>query len=280
MDPMKQKKINRYKGGISTIIVFVLFSFVNVFLIAFMDKYYLFSSYLSALIILILTELSQSYVWIAMVITLILLVPYIICAVFAKKHYGFMIAAAVFLSLDTLLLGGDMILSLDYGVDGGLIINLLFHIAAVVELIMAIVSKDAVKFMKEAKISAINAPDSVKTEVLPDGETVSVLQDTVTDDGDTDDSIQTRRLTITRKKTFYASMVKFDVIIDGVLVGTLKNGQSLTVMASSRAHALYVQLQNGNSDVLQIPAQAMDKTYELKPIAKPNEAYIQITELS
>ncbi len=283
MDPTKQKKISRYKSGIYAIILFAALSLINVFMLTFAGSYFLFSSYVSVLVIAILTEISQDFIWIALVITIILLIPYVICAIFAKKHFGFMITALILVGIDTLLLVGDMILSAAAGVfDTSFIMNLVFHVLAVIELILAVMSKDAVKFMKEGP-SVNSVPDSVKTEVLPSGETVSVLEDTVVgSDNEVIDETSTekRRITVNRKKCFYASMVKFDVVIDGVVVGTLKNGQSLSVMVSTGAHALYVQFSNGNSDVLQIPAQAVDKTYELKPVARAMDAFIEITEIT
>lgn len=282
MDYKRKNKISNYKNGINSIIILAVLSFINSFAIPFFDVCFLYSLFLSELITSFLAGTETIFFWASLFITSVLLIPYIICARFAKKHYGFMIAALVMVSIDTLILVGFIILSISVvGFNFTYIMNFIAHVIVIVELVLAVASKDAVKYMKEGDIIETTT-DSVTIKVLPNGETISVLEDTVSSDNGLSGETVTekRRITVSRKKCFYASLVKFDVVIDGVVVGTLKNGQSLTVMVSAGAHALYVQFANGNSNVLEIPAQTVDKTYELKTVPKAMGAFVEITEIA
>lgn len=281
LDPTKQKKVKYYKSGIYTMIAFMVFSLINVFSYTFSGNYYIFSSYLSLVIIDALVTVSSSLIWLALIITIVLLLPYLFCAIFARKHYGFMIAGLVLISFDTALLLFNVIsLAVTKGDAvylGFFAFDIIFHALAVVDLAIAVGSKDAVKHMKE---NYRNASEStpLTTQVLPNGETVPVLQDNDCADCNGASTDENRQIVITRKKSFYGCVATFDVIIDGVVVGKIKNGASLTVMVSSDAHALSVCFQNGSSELLQITSGASDRHYVITPVMKMSGAFIKIDE--
>lgn len=277
LDPIKQKKIKKYRNGIVAIILFAAFSVANVFAYAFLDQVYLFSSYLTLILIDVLLSASQSLLWVALISTLVLLAPHVICAIFARKHYGFMIAALVLVSLDTTLVAIDLVMSY----SPLMLINLICHIAIIVDIIVAICNKNAVAYMKEARYLNANASKPLSTTVTPDGQTIPVLLD-----GDTDslggsacsEIEQKRQVVVSRKNSFMAAFANFEVIIDGVVVGTLKNGGTLTVLISVDAHALYVRFSNGQSELLQITSGTDDKHYVVTPVMKFSSTYIKIDE--
>lgn len=277
LDPIKQKKIKKYRNGIVAIILFAAFSVANVFAYAFLDQVYLFSSYFTLILIDVLLSASQSLLWVALISTLVLLAPHVICAIFARKHYGFMIAALVLISLDTTLVAIDLVMSY----SSLMLINLICHIAIIVDIIVAVCNKNAVAYMKEARYLNANASKPLSTTVTPDGQTIPVLLD-----GDADslggsacsEIEQKRQVVVSRKASFMAAFANFEVIIDGVVVGTLKNGGTLTVLISTDAHALYVRFSSGQSELLQITSGTDDKHYVVTPVMKFSSTYIKIDE--
>lgn len=301
MDPVtKQQKIRKYKDGTFALWLFAGLSIVNVFLITYFDTYFLFSSHILTLITSVLKDLTEVYV--SLIVALIFMVPCIICAIFAPKRYGFMIAGLVFISLDTLFLVSDVVMTLSYETLANYAFDIVCHVAAIVIVAMALKNKDAIKLMKLGFNENSNVPDSLTSEVLPSGETVMVLDDTdavttetsettemqkedlfsdytAASENEETDKDKKRLITIIRPKNFYACLIKFEVVIDGVVVGVLKNGGLLKVMLSNEAHALYVQVSKGNSEMLQITSGDQDKNYSIKPVAKAMGMNIEISEI-
>lgn len=290
MDPvLRQRKIRNYKNGIFTLWLFAALSIINVFTITYTGNYFLLSSYLLSLVVFVLKDLTEVYV--SLIVAVIFMAPCIVCAIFSRKRYGFLIAGLVIVSLDTLLLVSDVIATFTYDTLKYYIFDVVLHIAAIAELSIAIKDREAVKLMKVGFNENDRIPDSVTHKVLPSGEIVLVLDDT---DIETDDRVsdainngnsefgekdKKRLITITRPKTFFVLFVKFEVVIDGVVVGTLKNGGLLKIMLSTEAHALYVQFAKGNSDMLQITSGEQDKNYSIKPVQRAMDMYIEIYEI-
>lgn len=280
MDSIEQKKIKNYKNGIGAIIIFAVLSVVNVFSYAFTGTYFLFSSYISLIVTSVLVDISGGVV--AIIVSLILVAPYVVCAILARKRPWVMIAALVLVSIDTVVLLLDVLSTMNAEIIAGSIIDMICHAIVIVELVIAVVNKGAVKLMEEAKLNAMSFPDQITTEVLSDGQTVTVLNDAcVSSESDNDSALANikRSVTVTRKKAFAAAFAKFGVVLDGVEVAKLKNGESTTIMVSGCSHAFCVQFANGNSDYLQIPAGTEDKAYLLTPVMKMSSFYIQIDEV-
>lgn len=280
MDSIEQKKIKNYKNGITAIIIFAALSVINVFSYAFTGTYFLFSSYVSLLVNAVLVELD--FVGVAIVVSLIIVAPYVVFAILARKRPWAMIASLALVAIDTLFLLLDVLLTMDIKVIVSNIVDIICHGIIIVELVIAVVNKGAVKLMEEAKLNAMSFPDQITTEVLSNGQTVTVLNDAcVSSESDNDSALANikRSVTVTRKKAFAAAFAKFGVVLDGVEVAKLKNGESATIMVSGCSHAFCVQFANGNSDYLQIPAGTDDKSYLLTPVMKATSFYIQIDEV-
>lgn len=269
MDPTAQKKIKNYKNGITSIIIFAALSVVNVFSYAISGSYFLFSSYISLIVTSVLVELSGTYV--AIIASLVLVAPYVVFAILSRKRPWAMIAALALAVIDTLFLVLDAFLTMDPAVILSSIIDIVCHAIIIVELAIAVANREAVKLIEEEKLKGEEFPDQVKTEVLPNGQVVTVLDDTdVFSDAQNDSALANvkRKITITRKKAYVNAMLKFGVVMDGVEVVQLKNGETADIMVSGSAHAFCIQLQDYNSNYLQIPAGTEDRSYVVTHIAK------------
>lgn len=311
MDEKKLKNIRYYKSAIWTIILVAVVSVINAFLMAYADTYFVFSSYFVNAVTVTIVGMGSQYVFIAVVAAIILVVPYIIFAVFAPRNYGFMIAAVVVFGLDTLFVGIDLILG-----TTDLMVDFIVHVVVLVELILGVVNKDAVKVMKELKATKkygngqpAGAPVSVtqdggnqQTAAMPSAEstvdnTAEQTEIVADDEGDKATEVTdsfftgnagydnggslidstTRTVTIKRKKLFAASLVKAEVYIDGYEIAVLKNGAEASTQVSGGKHTMIVQVKNARMAV-EIPQGLSDKTYVLKIGASVNGATVKVSE--
>ncbi len=94
-------------------------------------------------------ENAASFMIVAAVIAAVLTIPYLLCWIFSKKHYGWMIAALVFFSLDTLCL--FLLFDFIY-----MIPDILIHAWVLVYLVMGV--KNGVTVSRNSKIAAENDP--------------------------------------------------------------------------------------------------------------------------
>lgn len=267
MDSISQKKIKNYKNGITSIILFAALSVVNVFLYAISESYFLFSSYISLIVTSALVEFGA----VAIIASLVLVAPYVVFAILSRKRPWAMIAALALVVIDTLFLVIISLLTWDPEVILSSIVDIVCHAVIIVELAIAVANKEAVKLMEAAKLKGEEFPDQVKTEVLPNGQVVTVLEDTdVFSDVQNDSALANvkRKITVTRKKAYVNGGLKFGVVMDGVEVVQLKNGETANIMVSGSAHAFCIQLQDYNSNYLQIPAGTEDRAYVVTNIAK------------
>lgn len=95
-----------YANARNNLLLVVIFTAVNVILrLISADTYFLFSASIpmACLDIAVLTEISALMVP-ATVASLLITALYLVCWIFSKKHHGWMIAALVLFSLDTLLM--------------------------------------------------------------------------------------------------------------------------------------------------------------------------------
>lgn len=277
MDTKKLRTIKNYDYGRYSLLLFAVFSFINVFTIAFSGSYFVFSSYLNSIVIKVITDISTDYLLLAVFVSVVLIVPYVVCAIFARKHCAFMIAGLVFVVADTALL---VAFSISSGSFADNLFDIVCHAIVIAELCFSVANLKAPQYVKEQKANKSQAPDSVTEEILPSGETVAVLKDNQTSPENEGffDNLQ-RQITIQRKKSFYGCAAKLDVVIDGVTVATLKNGQAQTVVISGSAHSMYAHFAHGNSEVLQIPEGTYDKVYEFSLAMKMTAAEVKITEI-
>ena len=92
----------------------VILSAVNLFSIVFSDSYFLFSAYLPQILIYSGYDLysqsgMQEYLIVAMVFAAIVIIPYLLAFIFSKKRVGWLVAALVMFSLDSILFLWDFI---------------------------------------------------------------------------------------------------------------------------------------------------------------------------
>lgn len=273
------QKSNQYRSARGSLLTIVLLSVINVFSMIFSGSYFLFSAYLPQLFIYMGLDLAAEsgdslFLVIAGVFAVIVVVPYLLCWIFSKKHVGWMIGALCMFSLDSVLFLVDFVAFLQAG-DFTMIIDLLIRVWAIVSLILG------VKHGLAAKKEAENAP--LEAEAAP----------AFAENGDAaPDAAYSgfqRPITLIRQKAFAASLVPMACYVNGKEVCVLKNGESQTVYAPEEAFELKVMLvaaNNGAFGVQPAPTQGSvtvdagtaPLTYTLRMKSGLTTATIEITQ--
>ena len=106
-----------YDRSRANLLAVVIFTVINLFSLSFADRYFLFSATLPAIFPSVTSMMAADEEYLAslgitaapliiigLIIGLILTVPYLLCWIFSKKRVGWMVAALVFFSIDSLLL--------------------------------------------------------------------------------------------------------------------------------------------------------------------------------
>ena len=238
----------KYKNARVSLLLILIFTTLNLFspLLGF---YMLFSAYVPQLIAQIgalfyLEEGVVLFYVVGVVLALILLSPYLLCYIFSKKKVGWMVGALVLFSVDTLLFLINFVACLAAG-DFSLIIDLVFHIYALVSLILA------VKYGKDTE-----------TEVLPDYAALASQSENDVIYGDA-----TRSLTLARKKSFVGCAMKMTVFVNGVAVCVLKNGETASITVPCVSFALGAAFQGAlvaNETVIEAGDAALSYTLSIK----------------
>jgi hypothetical protein len=116
----------KYASSRANLWLVVITSLLNLFFIAFNNSYFPFSPSMPPLFVeLTLLEAGEagvemSALVVPFILGIVLTLPYLLCAIFAKKHVGWMIAALVFFSIDCIYLVAMYELT-------SIIIDILFH---------------------------------------------------------------------------------------------------------------------------------------------------------
>ena len=168
----------KYTTARMNLLLVIAMSVINIILIAAQtDTYFLFSATLPVLITQIgvigyvETEVVAVLIVFA-VIAVVLTLPYLLCWIFSKKHYGWMIAALVYFSIDTLLMV-FMLLG-----DLSAILDILFHIWILYYLIIGVKYGHQLKTLPESVPGEpifVNGEESTVTENAAD---TPALEDT------------------------------------------------------------------------------------------------------
>lgn len=157
----------KYKNNISNILLIVLFSVINiVLLVTNSDSYFLFSAYIPYFLadygmyfcgmypeeyyadVPNMEFVGNSLFIVTISIAAIILISYLVCWFLAKKKkIGFLIAALVFFVIDTIVM---LVLC---GINGEMIIDIVFHIWVIVSLAMGIVNYNKLKKLPEDVIT-------------------------------------------------------------------------------------------------------------------------------
>lgn len=149
----------KYKGAIGNLLIVLAFTAINVIMCAAgSNTYFLFSASVPYFVAsvgqaLYLKTGVSSYIWIFAVVAVSLLIPYLICWIFAKKHYGFMIAAFVYFIIDSLLFVW-MVLSADSIASS--VFDLVFHVYVIVCLVNGVKYGATLKKLTNGEMLAVD----------------------------------------------------------------------------------------------------------------------------
>ncbi len=243
----------KYRNARISLLMIVILSALNLVSIILTETYFLFSAYLTQIIAIsgfyVYAETGWAIVYvITFIIGLVSVVPYLICWIFSKKKVGWMIAALVLFSLDSVLFFFDFLVSLLSGDLYG-IIDLLIRSWALVSLAMAV----------NYGLKAAKEPKNVYEE-----ETAENLYEDFYASKE-DNTVETQRtLTIRRKKSYVGCAIKFVCFINGKEVCTLKNGETQSLTVSGKAFDIGVMFNNGLATATEkIPEGTEDLDYTI-----------------
>ena len=99
----------KYNRSRAMLLLIVIFTGINLFTATFTDTYFMFSATVPMIFPVIGSALAANmenniYLYIMLGVGILLVVPYLLAGIFSKKRVGWMIAALVFFSLDSVLL--------------------------------------------------------------------------------------------------------------------------------------------------------------------------------
>ena len=221
----------KYNNSRQSILLLFIFSVINIFSISTLGTYFLFSAYLPQVLIS-LAYLDPSLTPVMVILSILYILPYLLCYIFSKKKAGWMIAALVLFSVDSLFFLIDLPAYLAAG-DLSFIIDLIFRIYVLASLIIGVVNR------KQAMLAANGVQENAANENVNQGSET---------EGNVDFYDTTRQLTIHRKKQFVGCAVAILVYANGKELGKLKNGQTETFTVPARTFHLRVAFSNGLSD--------------------------------
>ena len=256
----------KYKNARASLLMIVLLSTLNLLTVTIGDTYFLFSAHIPTVLAATGAALAQEagnnlLLIIMVVLAAILIVPYLVCWIFSKKHVGWMIGALVLFGVDSLFFLLDFVSLLADG-EFTMFIDLVFRIWAIGSLIAGV--NYGLKAKKE-KGAAEN------------GENVDAMfpqQEEIADDFP-------RQITVTRKKAFSGCAVAIVVFADGKEICQLKNGESKTISVPSRTFKLGGMFASGlASGDLTVPAESSCTSYQFAVKSGFTTAHIEITPMS
>lgn len=253
--PQLSPTLGKYNNMRSSLMMIVILSLINVFAIMFTDTYFIFSSYITQTIAAVGYVMAEEsgeniYLIISAVLGVLSVVPYLICWIFSKKHFGWMIGALIFFAIDSLLFFIDFIAFMANG-DMSMLIDLLFRIYAIGTLAMGI------KYGLDLKNEAYQAEFASPAEcVAPEASTEAPASSGIT-----------RQITVTRKKSFVGCAVPIICYVNGNEVCRLKNGASATFSAPYESFELGASLSNGlsaNAEIIPYGEAPLSFRFEIK----------------
>lgn len=214
----------KYKQAKGSLLAIILFSLVNLFALTFTDSYFLFSAYFTQLFGYMAwaaaEEAAMGLAFVFIFIGALTLVPYLLCFIFAKKRYGWLIAALVMFSLDTLLLLIDSIGAFAAG-DMSYLLDIIFHAYALFALGSAIAAGKQAKKINE-EVAATEAVTEESAEL----------------------TLERRKVVLEREKKFTGCAVPFICYVDGKEVAAVKNGETVEINVDGNTHELTVMVVN------------------------------------
>ena len=247
---------NRYDQGRYALLTVVILSLINLFSIVAIDRYYLFSSYITKSLgvkgaILYMDTGDVIFPILYGFIGFITVIPYFLCFLFSKKHVGWMIGALVLFSIDSACFLSEFILYVSVG-ELSTILDALVRVWVLVSLALGV--KYGLRVNKDEKEMEVAEVPATELDYNP----------AATEDFD-EKSTVTRMLTVTRAKSFVGCALKMQIFVNGKEVESLKNGETKSVQIDGREAELFILAQGAStSNVVQIPAGYDNKSYTFK----------------
>ena len=247
------KNAANYKGARISLLIVIIFSVLNIFSIALAETYFIFSTYISQLLIVIGYTSNEFVVYAA--IAVVTLIPYLLCYIFCKKHPGWLVAGLVLFAVDSVLFLIDLPAYLEAG-DYSMFIDLAIRVYVIITLALGVKAG----FSKEKDLTTA-VQEAYANQTSAEGEVEA-----------------TREITVTRKKTFVAMAAQMIVCVNGTEVCRLKSGQSQTLTVPAKAFVLgAVFTMAGGSGEIIVPEVATSNTYKLSPKMGFTVVNIEIT---
>ncbi|MBQ4324944.1 MAG: hypothetical protein IJC29_04030 [Clostridia bacterium] len=258
------KNESKYRTARLMLLLIVILSAVNVFAIA-LETRFLFSSYFTQLLaeigLVLYAETGEIVLYIVFaVIALISVVPYLVCWIFSgKKRAGWMIAALVLFSLDSVFFLIDYVFLFTSE-------QYVFLISYTADLVIRAVAlwylAWGVKHGFSARWAAQNAQGAQQQEnpayMTADAPVQGEAQDAAA-------ASVTRQITVTRQKSFAGAALRLICQLDGVQVAALKLGETATFSADGASHELLIFAGKGGSvEGVTIPAGTQNRSYVAK----------------
>ncbi len=140
----------KYAGCRYNLLLVVIFSFINVVILATgSNSYFLFSANIPYILLAFLQALAveikiSAVAYVGVAIAIVLILPYLVCWFFSKKHYAWLIGATVYFALDCLFLIGWCAM---VGFYADIIFDFFFHAWIMYSLVVGIRHGIALKRM-------------------------------------------------------------------------------------------------------------------------------------
>lgn len=126
-----------------TVLLICVFTAINIILaLTGSDSYFLFSASIPYYAVILsyigvaAGELPMGVLIVAIAFAVVVIAAYLLCFIFGKKHFGWLIAALILFSLDTIY----FIYIIISAFDASMIIDIVFHLYVIYSLVMSVVN--------------------------------------------------------------------------------------------------------------------------------------------
>ena len=167
MNSPRNMASTKYRNARNNLLLVIIFSLINIVLCAVgSDTYFLFSATIPYFISILGVTYALEYgltasIYVGCIIAVIFVVPYLLCWIFSKKHYGWIIGALVYFILDTVFL-------LVFFLDVSMLMDILFHVWVLVALIIGIVNGKKFKNLPEDTAEPAFTFDEEGNPIVPE----------------------------------------------------------------------------------------------------------------
>lgn len=251
----------KYKNMRLMLLSTLILSALNCITVFALDMFYYFSAYLPFVLVAVgkvfLEEVANGEIVFVVytALAVIMLIPYLLCYIFSKKHVGWMIAGLVIFSVDT----GFLLVDLITGFNVTLAICMVFHVYIIVTLALGI--KYGLKVKQERENATV---DATADAYGPEGAYMPQADGSYAPAEESPYANVRRTVTVIRKKAFVGAAVALYCYAGSTQVCTLKNGKSADFEATGDTFILRAGTSNGLvTGEIQIPAGTENLTYEV-----------------